>query len=94
MKKMSHNLAQRHEGAEILNASFSLKAYRLNTFFKIKKVFDGDIEGLGDPLAAGDGRGIDPAFDKTDELNGVARLFGELLLRKALGFPQLRNSSP
>ena len=58
---------------------------------EIEKGLERDVQGFGDAGASFDGRGVDAAFDETDELDGVFRFFRQLLLRETFGLSQFRN---
>ncbi len=58
---------------------------------EIEQVFQRDTEGFGDAGATFDGRGMDTALNKTDEFDGVIRLFCQLFLREPFGFSQFSN---
>ena len=60
---------------------------------KIKKVFDGNVEYIGNSLATFDRRGVYSAFNKTDKFNRIARFLSKLSLRQFSGSPQCRNFS-
>lgn len=60
---------------------------------KIKKVFHGDVENIGDTLATLDRRRIYPAFNKTDKFDRIAGFLSKLSLRQFSSSSQCRNSS-
>jgi hypothetical protein len=62
-------------------------------FFRseIEQVFQRDSESFSDAGATFDGRGMNAAFNETDEFDRVVRLFRQFFLRETFGFPQLSN---
>ena len=60
---------------------------------KIKKVFDGNAEHIGNSLATFDRRCIYSAFNKTDKFNRITGFLSKLSLRQFSGSPQCRNFS-
>jgi hypothetical protein len=75
----------RHLTMDVLSAE--------NRLFRseVEQVFQRDAESFGDAGAAFDGRGMDTALNKTDEFDGVIRLFRQFFLRKTFGFSQFSN---